>query len=200
MASPNKSRQNEKVRLAILDAAFSLSGELGYDKLTIEGIAKRAGAGKQTIYRWWSSKALVLLDALVERIRDELVFTYTGDVRADLIAQMRRVAKIMNTPETGCPLVGLLVEAQFDQVVADAMNAQIYEPAYAAAAARLEEAQRDGELAANLDPLMMVELLYAPLYYRLIVPYRTINGADIPVFLDMMLDGLRPKEGTGQVS
>lgn len=193
MPSPKNPRQNEKVRLAILDAAFSLSSELGYDKLTIEGIAKRAGAGKQTIYRWWASKALVLLDALVERIQDELVFANTGPVRADLIAQMQRVAKIMTTPETGCPFVGLLVEAQFDQVVADAMNARIYEPVYTAAAARLEEAQRDGELAADLDPVMMVELLYAPLYYRLIVPYRTITSEDIPIFLDMMLSGLQPK-------
>ncbi len=89
MTQLNRSRQNEKVRMAILNAAFTLVGEIGYDKLTIEGIAKRAGAGKQTLYRWWSSKALVLLEALVENVQDELVFEDTGNVREDLLAQMR---------------------------------------------------------------------------------------------------------------
>jgi AcrR family transcriptional regulator len=197
VTEPRKSRQNEKVRLAILDAAFSLASEVGYDKLTIEGIARRAGAGKQTIYRWWSSKALVLLEALVERVQDELMFEDTGEIRADLIAQMQRVAKLMTSADTGCPFIGLLVEAQFNAEVAAAMNVRIYAPTYAAATARLKAAQRAGDLDPELDPVMMVELLYSPIYYRLIVPYATITSADIPVFLDMMLTGLQSK-GTTQ--
>ncbi|MFI6392252.1 TetR/AcrR family transcriptional regulator [Nonomuraea sp. NPDC050540] len=58
-------RRNEASRQAILTAAFDLVGEIGYSKLSVEGIASRAGVGKQTIYRWWPSKGAVLLDALL---------------------------------------------------------------------------------------------------------------------------------------
>ncbi|MGP9799531.1 TetR/AcrR family transcriptional regulator [Rheinheimera sp. NSM] len=191
MPQQNRSRQNEKVRIAILDAAFSLVREVGYDKLTIEGIAKRAGAGKQTLYRWWSSKALILLEALVEHVKDELVFADTGNIRDDLLAQMLRVEKLLTSKDTGCLFIGLLVEAQFNQDVANAMNVQIYQPTYRAATERLAIAQRHGELQPGLDPVMMVELLYAPIYYRLIVPCTKLTAADIPKFLDMILAGIR---------
>jgi AcrR family transcriptional regulator len=194
MSQPIRPRQNEKVRQAILGAAFSLVGEVGYDKLTIEGMAKRAGAGKQTIYRWWPSKAHVLLEALVERVQDDLVFENTGDLRKDMIAQIERAAKIMINDDTRCPFIGLLVEAQFDEQVSAAMNAQIYEPTYRAAAERIAIGQKEGQLNPSLDPVMVVELLYAPLYYRLIVPFVTIDIAKIPVFFDMTFSGLRPSK------
>jgi len=192
MPPSSRPRQNEKVRLAILNATMTLAQEVGYDKLTIEGIAKRAGAGKQTIYRWWSSKALVLLEALVENVHPQLKFTDTGDLRADLLAQMQRVAQLMSSPDTGCAFLGLLVEAQFDPEVAQAMNDQIFTPTYIDAAARIRSAQKAGQLRADADPVMLVELLYAPLYYRLIVPFAQISLDDIPVFLDLTLSGLAP--------
>ncbi len=58
--------RSEAARLAILDAAVALFAERGYDHLTIEGIARRAGVGKQTIYRWWSSKGDVIAEAILE--------------------------------------------------------------------------------------------------------------------------------------
>ncbi|GAB3885912.1 hypothetical protein GCM10027612_22110 [Microbispora bryophytorum subsp. camponoti] len=58
-------RRSETSRRAILTAAFELVGEVGYAKLSIEGIAARAGVGKQTIYRWWPSKGAVLFDAFL---------------------------------------------------------------------------------------------------------------------------------------
>lgn len=61
--TPDATRRSDRSRRAILDAALTLVGEVGYNKLTIEAIAARAGVGKQTIYRWWPSKAAVLLDA-----------------------------------------------------------------------------------------------------------------------------------------
>src|ERR1700754_5038901 len=59
-------RRSAQSREAIMRAALEMCQELGYARLTIEGIAARAGVGKQTIYRWWSSKAEVLFEAFVE--------------------------------------------------------------------------------------------------------------------------------------
>ncbi|MDF9803357.1 AcrR family transcriptional regulator [Streptomyces sp. HB372] len=62
--APDSSRRSDRSRRAIHDAALALVGEVGYRRTTIEGIAARAGVGKQTIYRWWPSKAAVLMEAL----------------------------------------------------------------------------------------------------------------------------------------
>jgi len=78
--------RSEAARLAILEAAAALFAEHGYDHLTIEGIARRAGVGKQTIYRWWSSKGDVIAEAILEgRLLDrQRQPPDTGDARADL--------------------------------------------------------------------------------------------------------------------
>ena len=64
--APDSSRRSDRSRRAIYDAALALVGEVGYARTTIEGIAARAGVGKQTIYRWWPSKAAVLLEAFLD--------------------------------------------------------------------------------------------------------------------------------------
>ena len=63
--SPDPTRRSNASRQAILDAAAELIAEVGFRRLTIEAIAVRAGAGKQTIYRWWPSKGAVVFDALL---------------------------------------------------------------------------------------------------------------------------------------
>ena len=85
-------RRSEASRRAILTAAFELVGEVGYARLTVEGIAARAGVGKQTIYRWWPSKGVVLLDAflaLSENAEGEVALPDTGDLDADLKLEIR---------------------------------------------------------------------------------------------------------------
>jgi AcrR family transcriptional regulator len=194
MVQPAATRQNLKVRAAILDAAFSLVGEVGYDKLTIEGIANRAGCGKQTIYRWWPSKAMVLLDALVEKVKCAWTFDDTGNFREDMLGQMERVSTLLTQGETSCLFIGLLVEAQFDDHVAQGMNELIYEPTYRAACERVLRGQRAGEVNAELDPVLVVELLYAPIYYRLVVPYCKLDPADVPGIFDLAVKGLKPDQ------
>ena len=84
--SPDSPRRSQRARRAILAAALDLVEEAGYAKLSIEGIAARAGVGKQTIYRWWGSKGSVLLDALLALSEDEdgevMGLPDTGDLEA----------------------------------------------------------------------------------------------------------------------
>lgn len=193
MGSVPRPRQNPKVRAAILGAALSLVREVGYDKLTIEGIAARAGCGKQTIYRWWASKALVLLEALVENTKWALNFADSGDFRKDMIDQMQRVTTLLTGEDTGRLFIGLLFEAQFVTEVARSMNTLIYEPTYALAKERVASAQRAGQLDPDLDPKLIVQLIYSPIYYRLIVPYWKLAPEDVPELLHRVLVGLEPR-------
>lgn len=93
--APDAGRRSERSRRAILDAALALLGEAGYNKLTIEAIAARAGVGKQTIYRWWPSKAAVLLDASLALAGEPDAeggwagLPDTGDLAADLKLVLR---------------------------------------------------------------------------------------------------------------
>ena len=78
---------------AILDATLLLTGEVGYTHLTIEGIAAEAGVGKQTLYRWWRSKADIVLEAFARHARAADPTERTGDWRADLDVFLGQVVK-----------------------------------------------------------------------------------------------------------
>ncbi|WP_373456817.1 MULTISPECIES: TetR/AcrR family transcriptional regulator [Brevibacterium] len=80
---PNVARRSERARTAILTSALQLARDVGYSRMSIEGIAADAGVGKQTIYRWWPSKAAVVFDAILEQNSQdggEVVIPDTGDV------------------------------------------------------------------------------------------------------------------------
>src|SRR6478735_639885 len=92
--------RSEAARLAILDATASLFAEKGYDHLSIEGIAARAGVGKQTVYRWWSGKSELIAECLFEGklLPDRFVVSDTGDLRADLMAWLGEVLAFLESP------------------------------------------------------------------------------------------------------
>ncbi|WNG86094.1 TetR/AcrR family transcriptional regulator [Mycobacterium sp. ITM-2016-00317] len=92
-------RRSEKSRVAIIDATRRLLMERGFDKLTIEAVAARAGVGKQTIYRWWPSRHALVADVLLEDA-DRILrpVDHTGDVVADVSAWAITLASALTTP------------------------------------------------------------------------------------------------------
>lgn len=90
--------RSEAARLAILEATATLFAERGYDHLTIEGIAARAGVGKQTIYRWWRSKGQLVAECLLEGrlLPERLALPDSGDVRADMRAWLLTVFRVID--------------------------------------------------------------------------------------------------------
>lgn len=93
--------RSQAARSAILDAAAALFAEQGYDLLTIEGIARRAGVGKQTIYRWWPSKGDVLAEAILERrlLGAQRELPDTGDARADIATWLSDLFTLRASPD-----------------------------------------------------------------------------------------------------
>lgn len=104
--------RSEAARRAILDAAVTLFAERGYDHLTIEGIARLAGVGKQTIYRWWSSKGDVIAEAILEGrlLGPQRDLPDTGDARSDL-AQWLSDLFVLRASADGEALLRSLVAA-----------------------------------------------------------------------------------------
>lgn len=124
--APDSSRRSDRSRRAIHDAALALVGEVGYRRTTIEGIAARAGVGKQTIYRWWPSKAAVLMEAFLDlagRAAEEAGpesgdtaqgIPDTGDLAADLKLVLRATVDELNDPALDVPTRALTAEGVVD--------------------------------------------------------------------------------------
>ena len=180
------SRRNERTRQAIMDAATSLCIELGFAATTIEAIASRAGAGKQTIYRWWPSKAAILIEG-VEIQRDAGAgFPDTGDIRADLRTQTGNVLRLFAS-DFGGIWRGLIAAAQTDKAAADGVR-RILRVSIDECIGRLEKGVEDGQLRPDLDLELVVELIYGPIYHTWLLRTRAVDES----YMDQVLDALAP--------
>ncbi|GAA4484199.1 TetR/AcrR family transcriptional regulator [Microbacterium panaciterrae] len=108
-------------RDAILDATARLLAKQGYDNLTMEGIAKEAGVGKQTIYRWWPSRGALITDCMSEgRLMPiEIEIPDTGHLRADLNVWLESVIAVVSDPGGAALLRSLVAAAAEDGAVGD---------------------------------------------------------------------------------
>lgn len=192
--SPDAARRSDRSRRAILDAALALVGEVGYNKLTIEAIAARAGVGKQTIYRWWPSKAAVLLDASLalagEAAEGEWAFPDTGDLAADLKTVMRATVDEFADERYAAPARALTAAGATDPELGARFTEQLLEPQLALYEARLRTAREAGQLPADTDLRLMVEMLVGPLAYRWLMRTAPLAHAYADALVDAALRGV----------
>ncbi|MFD7730522.1 TetR/AcrR family transcriptional regulator [Kitasatospora phosalacinea] len=160
-------RRSEESRRAILTAAYELLDEAGYARLTVEGIAARAGTGKQTVYRWWPGKADVLLEALTAHARQHIPLPDTGDHAADLHAFLAATFAAA-TPPTGDALRALMAEAQIDPAFGERFRDTLLNPRREALGTLLARAHAADALAPQLTPATAVDLAFGLLWYRLL--------------------------------
>jgi len=193
-ASAAGRRRNEQTRQAILNAADDLLMEKGFDGVTIEGIAARAGSGKQTIYRWWSSKTDVLLESLLEDSDAEVEFLVTGDPRADLETFLASLAAFNDSRPGGYVYRALLSQSLIDPEIAQAflegyqlkIRQRLRE-----GVARVLLAEGDTGTARDDDRVSdLLDLLLGPLYFRQIIRNRAITPEFIRQIVHNTLAGL----------
>src|SRR3712207_5148615 len=109
--SPGRPR-SEETRRAILAASVAAVDDEGYGRLTMEGLARRAGVSKQTIYRWWPTKGAVVLEALIEGAREAAPARDSGSFEADLRRLVRDTVSAVSS--SAGLLSALMAEAQLD--------------------------------------------------------------------------------------
>ena len=198
--SPDTTRRSEASRRAILTAAFELTGEVGYAKLSIEGIAARAGVGKQTIYRWWPSKGAVLFDAFLALTEgtegteeQEAALPDTGDLEADLKTVLRATVDELNDPRYDEPMRALNIEILQDPTLAAAYAERLDGPMKKMKKARLRSAQQTGELPEDLDLDLAVEMVWGPLRTRWLERGGPLTHTYADRIVETTLNGLRPR-------
>lgn len=194
--TPDASRRSERSRRAIFDASIELVGEVGYPKLTIEAIAARAGVGKQTIYRWWPSKAAVLLDAFTatteeEEYRDGV--PDTGDLAADLKSVLRATVDEFSDPAFEAPYRALAAAGAADPELSRQFVERLTEPGLAIYIRRLESAREAGDIDAGTDLRVAVDMLLSPFFQRWLMGSGELSHRFTDTLVDLVLAGLRPR-------
>ncbi|MEU5964466.1 TetR/AcrR family transcriptional regulator [Micromonospora parva] len=195
--TPNTARRRETSRRAILTAAFDLLQETGYAKLSIEGIAARAGVGKQTIYRWWPSKGAVIFDAFLMLSEategGPPTLPDTGDLAADLTVVLRATVEEMNDPRFEQPMRALATEIALDPELAAAYAERLDGPLKEAKRQRLRSAQRAGQIADDVDLDVAVDLIWGPLLSRWLHRSGPLTAEYADLVVSTALNGLRPR-------
>jgi AcrR family transcriptional regulator len=183
--------RDDESQEAILRAALDLVKESGYRALTIERIAGRAGAGKTTIYRWWPSKAAVVMEAFLKYISPEIEFPSVSTVSPSesIRQQMQSVARAYRGPH-GDLLRALIAEAQFDRELASAFVTNWIRPRREMATAILQSGIASGELESDIDVNVAIDALYGALYYRFLIPYAPLSQKFAREVANTVLNGL----------
>jgi AcrR family transcriptional regulator len=193
--SANRGRgrpRSEVSRQRILEAALETLQISGFTCSTTDSIAERAGASKATIYRWWPTKASLLAEALREAVAEEVPFPETGDLASDIESQLQNFIALLNG-RLGRAFKAFVGAAQSDPEVAAAFLEEWVKPRRKEAKTVLEHYQRSGKIAPEVDLDMVLDLLYGPLYFRLLSGHGTLTPDYAKQITGFALNGLRPQ-------
>jgi AcrR family transcriptional regulator len=158
--------QNTAIDGRVLAAAAEELRAGGYDGLSMDRIAERAGVAKTTVYRRWPSKAELVI-ALITNLREEVPFEPSGDPRRDLTELVSTItASLTATPTT---LIADLVAASAREPRVGESVRALWAERHGAVTAVVAQAQEAGLVLDHVAPAVLVDQLVGPLYYRLLV-------------------------------
>ena len=186
--------RSEKAQKAILAAAIDLLLEHGLHAMSMDVVAERAGVSKATIYRWWPSKELLALDALAtewqvtapEATRD------TGSLRGDLLARLRPWLRQLRDKPYGRVVAGLVATAQADAEFAGLYLERFVRPRRDAMRPVLLRAIDRGEIPANIDLEVALDLIYGPIYHRMLHSHAPLDERFARNLVDTIIAGIAP--------
>jgi AcrR family transcriptional regulator len=173
---PRGRPRSRTAQKAILSATIALLLDEGVNAMSMDDVADRAGVSKATIYRWWASKELLALDALsTEWAPTAAKRADTGSLRGDLLAVLRPWIRQLNEKPYGRVIAGLVAEAQIDPEFAKLYNEHFVQPRRDAVRQLLLRAAARGEIPPDTDFEVSLDLLYGPIYHRILHLHAPLN-------------------------
>jgi AcrR family transcriptional regulator len=154
---------------AMLRAALELLAEVGFDAMSMDAIAARAGIGKTTIYRRYASKAELVADA-IEHVREEIILPDTGTLWNDIEALIQNAAQITLSPMGRQTVAMIISSASSNPQFAQIYWTKYLHPRRKNFAVVLERAKIRNEIQANLDPDLVFDTMSGIMLYALIFP------------------------------
>jgi AcrR family transcriptional regulator len=159
----------EDVTEAIRTAVFEELAAVGYARMSIEGIARRAGVGKTAVYRRWRSKLHLVLDLVSAVAVQGLPAPDTGSLEGDLRLLYEVTSRALRHPVAGQVIPDLQAEAARNPEIAEAMQKALREGQQGVASGIVAAAAARGEIRAGVDEELALDLMSGPLYWRAVV-------------------------------
>jgi AcrR family transcriptional regulator len=174
---PRGRPRSAKSQKAILAKAIEILLEQGLHSMSMDDVAKRAGVSKATIYRWWASKELLALDALATEwaLPTPSSGLDTGSLRGDLLARIHPWLRQLNQKPYERIIAGLLAQTQTDPEFAKLYREHFVAPRREATRTLLLQAIDRGEIADDTNLEVTLDLLYGPIYHRLLHRHAPLN-------------------------
>lgn len=177
---------------AILAASYDLLLENGFGAVTVEKIAERARVSKATIYKWWPNKAAVVMDGFLSAAMSRLPVPDTGSVMNDIIIQVSNLARFLTSRE-GKVINELIAEGQFDLKLAEEYRLRYFNPRRLDSRLILERGVQRGELKKDLDLELCIDLIYGPLFYRLLITGEDLDESFTKALINYAFEGIHLK-------
>jgi AcrR family transcriptional regulator len=177
---------------AILSAALSLLEEEGYGATTIERIAARAGVGKATIYRWWTSKAALFGEAVASTLNPGPE-PNTGDSYKDLVATIRVTMTNYSHPDTAAVLPALIGHVDRDGDVLESFRSSFLADRREHARELLERAIDRGDLPPDADVWLLMDVWAGVVFYRSVICGTPLEPELAGKLADLVLTGKIPR-------
>jgi AcrR family transcriptional regulator len=197
---PTADRRSDRDRRAlILDATRELLVEGGVQRLTIEGVAARAGVAKTTIYRRWKSKDELAFAVLLELV-DLLAVPDTGDTRRELIYLVESVVRVLGSTMMGGVMRGLVSDLAADPERQEAFRERVVIARVGELRKVVERGVARGDLRPDTDGDLLYELLLGPVYFRLLLSGGPLEDPLAERLVDAVLPGFTPAAGGGTSS
>ncbi|QUQ65216.1 TetR/AcrR family transcriptional regulator [Kutzneria sp. CA-103260] len=184
-------RPAAEVREQVLAAAGELLLTEGMAGFTIEKVAARAGASRMTIYKWWPSRGALALDGYATKVRTVLEFPDTGNIEADLTAQVLAFTRLLTETGAGKVIAELIGASQTDPELASAFRERYSAPRRALAVERMNKAIEQGQLWEDVDPQVVVDQLWGACYHRLLIPDEPITEEFAKALVHNVLIGIK---------
>jgi AcrR family transcriptional regulator len=196
---PNADRRRSRSRDAILRAGYELCQEIGYGRMTMDAIAARAGVGKQTIYRWWPSKAALTLDVFIDKTVNQITPDDTGDALDDLRRRLLKTVEVFTRSSLAPHLAAVIGEAQHNHDIAKELAKRLVVPARSEHREILLAAQRKGEVRDDLDVEILLDTLFGPIWFRFLVTKQDLTPEYAASVFDLITAEWRPGSRTPPV-
>ncbi|MDT7624271.1 MAG: hypothetical protein QOF99_5172 [Pseudonocardiales bacterium] len=187
-ARPGRPRSEES-RVAVLRATSELMLEVGVRAMTTEGIAKRSGASKATIYKWWPNKYAVAIEAFLSAMSAESADPDTGSAPEDFRRALRGMMRFYASP-SGRVFAQLVGEAQFDSQVAAELRDRLVGSRRRLVRAIWDRGVARGELRSDVDAEVAIDLVFGPAMYRLVAGHAPLDDVAADAIVAVAMGGL----------
>jgi AcrR family transcriptional regulator len=179
-----------ETRRRVIVATIDLIARVGYRSVTIDAVARASGVSRSTIYRHWSSKNSLLLEAFTSYVDESTEVADTGDAIADLRTYLQKIAFHVSVGGAGQIVTGLISDSLEDDQFAESFRVKVIEPRRLGFLRILRLGQSRGQIRRDVDLRSAVDALYGSIHHRLLMTGEPVDGPFASALTDFAQLGL----------